>query len=230
MRQRLRAPLAAAIAWLFVGGRFFFAQLWLFLAFEALSARRRLLDWQTFLLGAAAGLLHDGILTKVLQDGACFLGVDFLAALSAGFDWGMTAVVVLHVVDALLPRPVEEERPEKFPRPWALSVLSLAALIRYISDALAGHLRLERMLGPRWPLADLLFAAAAAALVAPALIRLESGQPQRMSRPILALAAWRVVGAAALYFFPELPLSAAFLNFTTRLAFIKIFFSHRLAV
>ena len=316
MKERLRAPLAAAVAVL-IGGdlaargpeglldlwRFLFPYLWLFLAFEAARRRRRLLDAEAFLLGAAMGLAHDGIYAKTLQDGIFFLGVNGLSALAAAFDWGMVTVVALHVADALSPRPAEEEAPGSGPLALAALVfLPAAALALYLYDALIGRTRFERMLGPAWLLADLLFAAAAAALVRRAAIRSETdepeerdawlwalaafcgwlpgaqlfaraggewpsplsvlcvagwtaafgawlwrlwrerghaaGEPRRAVRPILALAAWRLLGAAlvclilgpmesdgraaaAFGFFVDLP---------TRLIFLSIFFSSRLAI
>jgi hypothetical protein len=102
--ERLRAPLAALVALLIGGalaargldaltdvGGFLFPYLFLFLAFEALRARRRLLDAEAFLLGAAVGLLRDGVYAKTLQEGALPLGVDFLGGAVAVFDWGLIA-------------------------------------------------------------------------------------------------------------------------------------------
>ncbi len=202
MNERLRAPLAAAVALLIGGGlaagpaalfdawRFLFPYAWLFLAFEALRRRRRLLDEEAFLLGAAVGLAHDGIFVKVLQDGVSFLGIDWLSSAAACFDWGMVTVVALHAADALLPRPAEAEpaAPRRLERA-ALFLLPAAALVMYAADALVGRTRFERMLGPAWLLADLLFAAAAAGLVRRAQALAGAPAPQEREPGHLALGA-----------------------------------------
>jgi len=176
MKERLRPVLAALLA-LLIGGdlaasgfsglfdvwRFIFPYLWLFLVFEVLRSRRRLLDTEAFLIGAAVGLLHDGVYAKILQDGAFFLGLNWLGSLCAAFDWGLTAVCALHVADALWPRE-ELERP--------LGVVELAGLVVPVAMALCGYLintvfnryRFERMLGSTWLIADILFAVAAGLL------------------------------------------------------------------
>jgi hypothetical protein len=309
--------LAAAVA-LLIGGdlaargpgalldvwRFLFPYLWLFLAFEALRRRRRLLDEEAFLIGAAVGLAHDGILVKILQDGIFFLGINWLSALTACFDWGMVTVVALHAADALLPRPAESE-PAAAPGTLelaALVFLPAGAFMMYAYDALVGRARFERMLGPAWLLADLLFAAAAAALVRRALARSEAVEPEgrerwlwalgvfcawlpgaqlaaraggpelslisfvyaaawtglvgawtwrlwrergradwsprRAARPLLGLAAWRLAGSLlAWLIFGALEnggrgasVFAFFVDLPTRLVFLSLFFSSRLAV
>lgn len=318
MKERLRAPLAAAVAFLIGGAlmagglsglldpwRFLFPYLWLFLAFEAARRRRRLLDAEAFLIGAAVGLLADGAVAKTLQDGLYLLDIDWMGALASIFDWGMIAVVSLHVADACLPRP--EPEPSSSESSGLLELVALvfipaAALTMYLFDAEVGRTRFQRMLGPAWLLADLLFAAAAAALVWRAAVRSEAEEPEerdgwmwalaalcgwlpgaqlsaraggewpnllsgmyiaawtagfgawmwrlwrerghaarepkRAVRSILALAAWRVVGAAilCLVFGPvdSDPRSAAAFGFLvdlpSRLVFLTIFFSSRLAV
>jgi hypothetical protein len=285
--------------------RFLFPYLWLFLAVEAARRTRRLLDTEVFLIGAAVGLLADGLLAKTLQDGLYFLDVDWLGAAASIFDWGMIAVVSLHVADALMPRPAEDPAPAE-----ASGVLELVALVfipaaaaaMYLFDAWVGRTRFQRMLGPAWLLADLLFAAAAAALVRRAAARSETQEPEerdawvwalaavfawlpgaqllaragggwptllsamyiaawtagfgawmwrlwrerghaasvirRADRPILALAAWRVLGALLLCLIlgpvDQDPRSAAAFGFLvdlpSRLLFVTIFFSSRLAV
>jgi hypothetical protein len=318
VKERLRAPLAAAVAFL-IGGellargpsglldlwRFLFPYLWLFLAFEAARRRRRLLDAEAFLLGAAAGLVSDGILTKTLQDGISFLGVDWFGALVSTFDWGMIAVVALHVVEAYSPRPEDESSSSESSgllELVALVFIPTAALTMYLFDAWVGRTRFQRMLGPTWLLADLLFAAAAYALVHRAAVRSESAEPEERDvwiwtlavfsgwlpgaqlfaraggqwpsllsamyvaawtagfgawmwrlwrerghadwepkhvvKPILALAVWRLLGAALIYFvlgavIDEPRSAAAFgllVDLPTRLIFLTIFFSSRLAV
>jgi hypothetical protein len=205
VKERHRAPLAAAVAFL-IGGdlaargpgalldvwRYLFPYLWMFLAFEALRRKRRLLDEEAFLLGAAVGLLHDGALTKILQDGVLFLNVNWLSALTACFDWGLLTVVALHVADAALPRPAEESAapPLRGPELAALVLLPGIALLLYLFDAVVGRARFERMLGPSWLLADLLFAGAAAALASRALSRAASDEPGPRGRGLWALAAF----------------------------------------
>jgi hypothetical protein len=315
VKERLRAPLAAAVAFLIGGAllasgpsglldpwRFLFPYLWLFLAFEAARRRRRLLDAEAFLIGAAVGLVSDGILAKTLQDGVFFLGVDFLGALASIFDWGMIAVVALHVADACRPR-VEDEAPSSGVLELvALVFIPAAALAAYLFDVWVGRTRFQRMLGPAWLLADLLFAAAAWALVRRAVVQSESAEPEERDvrlwalaafsawlpgaqlfaragggwpsllgamyaaawtagfgawmrrlwlerghaaweprhavRPILALAAWRLLGALLIYFVlgpvDSEPRGAAAFGFLvdlpSRLVFLTIFFSSRLAV
>jgi hypothetical protein len=193
VRDRLRAPLAAAAAFLIAGDlavygpaalldlwRFLFPFLWLFLALEALRRRFRIFDEEAFLLGAAAGLLHDGALTKVLQDGVFFLGVNWLSAAAACFDWGMLTVVALHVADALVPRPADDgAAAPSLPTAElvALVFLPAGALLLYLFDLLVGRARFERMLGPTWLLADALFLGAAALLTRRALRRAEDAEP-----------------------------------------------------
>ena len=202
MKERLRAPLAAAVAFL-IGGdlaargpeglldlwRFLFPYLWLFLAFEAARRRRRLLDAEVFLFGAALGLVSDGICEKTLQDGIFFLGVNWLSALAAAFDWGMVTVVALHVTDACFPRPVEEPGESSgLLELGALAFLPAAALSLYLFDAWVGRTRFQRMLGPAWLLADLLFAAAALALLRRAAVRSETDEPEERDAWLWALA------------------------------------------
>jgi hypothetical protein len=318
VKERYRAPLAAAVAFL-IGGdlaakgldglldpwRFLFPYLLLFLAFEAARRRRRLLDAEAFLLGAAAGLISDGVLAKTLQDGAFFLGINWLGSVVSVFDWGMVAVVALHVVDAWLPRREDESTSPAGPGLLALAALVFipaAALTLYLFDVWVGRTRFQRMLGPSWLLADGLFAAAALALARRAAARAEAAEPEerdgwlwalaalcawlpgaqlfaraggewpnllsgmyvaawtagfgawtwrlwrerghaawepkRAVRPILALAAWRLLGAALLCMILG-PMetdgrgAAAytfFIDLPSRLIFLSLFFSSRLAV
>jgi hypothetical protein len=315
VKERLRAPLAAAAAFL-IGGdliargpdglldpwRFLFPYLWLFLVFEAARRRRRLLDAEAFLWGAAVGLVHDGILAKTLQGSGFFFGVDWLASFASIFDWGMTTVVALHVADAYRSRPAEEEPSDGVLELVALVFIPAAATAMYLFDAWVGRTRFQRMLGPAWLLADMLFAAAALVLVRRAVARSEAAdpeerdawiwalaalcgwlpgaqlfaraggewpsllsgmyvaawtagfglwmwrlwrerghatwEPRRAVRPILALAAWRFIGAVLLFLIlgpaETEPRSAAaygfFVDLPTRLLFLTIFFSARLAV
>jgi|CXWL01.1.fsa_nt_gi hypothetical protein len=111
-----RAAAAAALALLISGdiarlgwdavsvGRFLFPYLGLFLFIEIARVRRRLEDGEAFLVGAAVSLLYAGIYTKSLQGGFHPLGIDWMAAVTAGFDGGMTTVLALHVLAVLRPR------------------------------------------------------------------------------------------------------------------------------
>ncbi|NNN06527.1 MAG: hypothetical protein HKL90_11555 [Elusimicrobia bacterium] len=175
MTERLRAPLAALAALLIGGefaargsaaltdvGGFLFPYVGLFLMFELLRARRRLGDAEAFLVGAAVGLLRDGVYAKTLQEGALPFGLDTLGAVFAVFDWGMTAVLALHAVDALLPR-VEESRDLR-PEAAAAGAIAAGAAAVYALMTLTGRYRYERMIGSFWLLDDLIFIGVAAAL------------------------------------------------------------------
>jgi len=199
--ERLRAPLAATVA-LLIGGElaargagaltdvwgWLFPYLFLFLLFEVLRARRRLLDVEAFMLGAAVGLLRDGVYSKTLQDGALPLGLDVLGAVVAAFDWGLTAVVSLHVVDALLPR--REERRDDLRERLALVVIAAAVFVVYAFRTATDRYLYERMLGATWLLGDLLFAGAAAALTRRAWCRAAEEDPPEPDRWLWALAAF----------------------------------------
>ncbi len=200
MSERLRAPLAALAALLIGGelaargsavltdvGGFLFPYVWLFLLFELLSSRRRLGDAEALMVGAAAGLLHDGVYAKALQEGALPFGFDALGAVFAVFDWGMTAVLALHVADALLPR-VEESRDLR-PEAAAAAAIAAAAAAVYALMTLTGRYRYERMIGSFWLLDDLLFIGAAAALVRRAWSRAAREEPQDRDGWLWALGA-----------------------------------------
>lgn len=176
MTERLRAPLAALSALLIGGelaargsaaltdvGGFLFPYLWLFLLFELLRARRRLGDSEAFLVGAAVGLLRDGVYAKALQEGALPFGLDALGAVFAVFDWGMIAVLALHAVDALLPR-VEESHDLRPEAATAGAIVAGAATV-YVLMTLTGRYRYERMIGSFWLLDDLIFIGVAAVLM-----------------------------------------------------------------
>ena len=204
MRERLRPLLAAAVA-LLIGGdlaarglwealdfwRWLFPYLWLFLAFEALRARRRILDAEAFLLGAAVGLFHDGVYVKILQEGASFLGIDWLGTVCTAFDWGMIVVLALHAANALLPREELEHR-LKMPELAALVFLPGLALCGYLLKTVSGRYRFERMIGDTWLLADILFLLAAGLLVRRVLARAAADEPEERERPVWLLAAFCV--------------------------------------
>ncbi|MBI3564311.1 MAG: hypothetical protein HY079_03845 [Elusimicrobia bacterium] len=207
MSERLRAPLAALLALWLSGdlaargasglwdlGRWLWPFLFLFVAFERLRRRRRLLDDEAFLLGAAVGLLYEGAWAKTLQDGLFFLGVNWLGALSAAFDGGLVAVLALHAFDARRPRPEEGETPLPAAAATAeLAVLVLVpafALLSWALDAWSGRTRFARMLGPSWLLADLLFVGAAVLLARRALSRADAPEPPPRDRGLWLLAAF----------------------------------------
>ncbi len=204
MIQRLRAPLASLLALWLCGDvaaygwpalwdlrRWAFPWLPLFLACEWLRRRRRLLDDEAFLLGAAAALLDQGAVAKTLQDGLFFLGINWLGALSAAFDGGLVAVLALHVLDARV--PAAPPPPDRGADALELSAFGLAAAgagVGWIVDAVTGRSRFERMLGPAWLLADLLFLGAAAALARRAWSRAGEDEPAPRDRGLWALIAF----------------------------------------
>ncbi len=204
MKERLRPALAAALAML-IGGdlaargywetldlwRWLFPYLWLFMAFEAFRARRRLHDTEAFLVGAAVGLIHDGVYAKSLQEGASLLGIDWLGTFCAAFDWGMVAVLALHAAAALLPRE-ETQRTLKMPELVGLVFLPAMALCGGLIRTLSGRYRFERMIGDTWLLADILFLIAAGLLVHRVLARAQEDEPGERDRPIWFLAAFCV--------------------------------------
>ncbi len=206
MNERLRAPLAAVLALWLSGdlaargapalwdiGRWLLPFLFLFTLFERLRRTRRLLDDEAFLLGAAAGLVYEGVYAKNLQDGLLFLGIDWLGAVSAAFDGGLVAVLALHALDARWPRPEGPDGPggpSSLAEPAVLFGVPAFALAGWAVDAYTGRARFERLLGPTWLLADLLFLAAAAALTRRALARAEEPEPPPRDAGLWLLAAF----------------------------------------
>lgn len=204
MRERLRPALAALLA-LMIGGdlaarglwesldlwRWLFPYLWLFLAFEALHARRRLRDFEAFLIGAAVGLFYDGVYAKSLQEGALFLGIDWLGSACSVFDWGMVAVLALHAAGALLPRG-ETRYVRKMTELAGLVFLPALALCGYLIKTFTGRYRFERMIGDAWLLADILFVLAAGLLVRRALARSKEDEPEERDRTVWLLAVFCV--------------------------------------
>ena len=200
MKERLRPALAALLA-LLIGGvlvvrgwtglfdvrRFLFPDMWLFRAFEAARARRRLSDAEAFLIAAAVGLVHDGVYAKTLQEGASLFGVDWLGAACAGFDWGLVAVCALHAADALRPRG-EAPSGTSLLEAAGLVFLPCAAACVYLTKTLSGRYRFERMIGDTWLFADLLFIGAAWLLVRRAFARAELTQPCELDRGVWVLA------------------------------------------
>lgn len=168
-----RALVASALALLISGDparlgwgaaglwHFVFPYLWLFILLESTRARRRTDDGVVFLAGASMAMLYGGVYAKDLQHGSHPFGVDFLGALCAAFDGGLTAVLALHAAERLRPRR-DEAPPE-------MGLLVMVFLIFGLGAAAAVYgvktgfnfYRADRMLGPTWLVADLIFAAAA---------------------------------------------------------------------
>ncbi len=152
----------ARLGWDAIGPwHFVFPYLWLFILLEAGRARRRIEDGTVFLAGAAMAMLYGGIYAKDLQHGFHPFGIDWLGTVGAAFDGGMVALLALHVADRLVPRGEEE--------PAEMGLLTMVFLIFCLGAAAAVYgaktsfnfYRADRMLGPSWLLADLLFAGAA---------------------------------------------------------------------
>jgi hypothetical protein len=168
-----RALAAAALALLISGDaarlgwdavrpwHFVFPYLWLFVLLESVRARRRLEDGELFVAGAAMAMLYGGVYAKDLQHGFHPFGVDWLGAGCALFDGGMTTVLALHLANRLRPRG---DGP-----PAEMGLLTMAFLVFGLGAAASVYgvktafsfYRAERMLGPTWLVADVLFAAAA---------------------------------------------------------------------
>lgn len=206
MNERLRAPLAAVLALWLSGdlaargapalwdiGRWLLPYLFLFTLIERWRRTRRLLDDEVFLLGAAAGLVYEGVYAKDLQDGLMFLGINWLGAVSAAFDGGLVAILALHALDARWPRPPEP------PEPTAKSLLAESAVFAFVPafavagwavDAYTGRARYLHLLGPSWLLADLLLLGGAAALIRRALTRADETEPPPRDRGVWLLVAF----------------------------------------
>lgn len=186
-----RALAAAALALLISGDparlgwdaagpwHFVFPFLWLFILLEAGRARRRIGDGEVFLAGASMAMLYGGVYAKDLQYGPHPFGIDWLGSVTAAFDGGMTAVLALHVVDRLKPR-ADGPPPE-------MGMLTIAFLIFGLGAAAAVYgvktafnfYRADRMLGPTWLTADILFLGAAWFLARRAWLRSEEDEPGR---------------------------------------------------
>jgi hypothetical protein len=184
----------ARLGWDAVGlWHFVFPYLWLFVLLEAARARRRVEDGEVFLAGAAMAMLYGGVYAKDLQYGAHPFGVDWLGTLCALFDGGMTAVLALHAADHIRPRgEAEPEEAGMLPIAFLVFSLGAAAAVYGVKTALNFY-RADRMLGPTWLVADILFAAAAWALARRAWRRAE-GDAEREREPwmwgLAAFAVW----------------------------------------
>ncbi|MBI5239565.1 MAG: hypothetical protein HY926_03770 [Elusimicrobia bacterium] len=136
-----------------------FPYLWLYLFIEGRVRRQALNDGQVFLLGAAFSFVYEGLLTKRMQDSFAVSGLDWVAVLGGPLEWGMTVVVWLHCLQALLPR---DEEPASCPG-GGLLVAGIPALVGvvYLWKSVFGHFRVEHFLGPMWLIDDLALAAGA---------------------------------------------------------------------
>lgn len=177
-----------------------FPYVWLFLLLEAVRARRRVGDGEVFLAGAAMAMLYGGVYAKDLQYGLHPFGVDWLGVLGAAFDGGMTTVLALHAAARLVPRPAEGERGYSSPYGSVASFAAPAFLVFVLGTAAAVYgvktyldfYRADRMLGPTWLAADLLFAGAAWLLARRAWRRSEEDAETGRERGLWALAAFAV--------------------------------------
>jgi hypothetical protein len=138
------------------------------------------------------GMLYGGVYAKDLQYGLHPFGVDWLGALCALFDGGMTAVLAFHAADRLRPRvEAEPEEAGMLAVVFLVFVLGAAAAVYGVKTALDFY-RADRMLGPTWLVADILFAGAAWALARRAWSRSEEDREAGRERWIWGLAAFAV--------------------------------------
>lgn len=181
---------AARLGWGAVGlWHLVFPYLWLFVLIEASRARRRIEDGEVFLAGAAMAMLYGGVYAKDLQYGFHPFGVDWLGVPGALFDGGMTAVLAFHAADRLRPRgDAEPEGMGVFAMIFLVFAFGAAAAVYGVKTALDFY-RADRMLGPTWLVADILFAGAAWALARRAWSRSEEDREEGRERWIWALAA-----------------------------------------
>ncbi len=198
-----RALAAAALALLISGDparlgwgalgvwHFIFPYFWLFLLLESTRARRRTEDGAVFLAGAAMAMLYGGVYAKDLQHGSHLFGVDWLGALCAVFDGGMTTVLALHLAARLRPRG--EDEPEMSLPVMIFLVFGLGASAAvYGVHTAFNFYRADRMLGPTWLIADVLFAAAAWKLARRAKDVSEDGEDSGREPWVWSLAAFAV--------------------------------------
>lgn len=136
-----------------------FPYLWLYLFIEGRVRRQALNDGQVFLLGAVFSFIYEGLLTKRMQDSFTVSGLDWVAVLGGPLEWGMTVVVWLHCLQALLPR---DEEPASLPgRGLLLAAIPAFVAVVYLWKSAFGHFRVEHFLGPMWLIDDLLLAGGA---------------------------------------------------------------------
>lgn len=214
---------AARVGWAAFGvGRFLFPSFFLFLLVEALRGRRRVEDGEVFLLGSALAVLYAGVYTKFLQNGFLFFGVDWIAIVDALFDGGMIAVLSMHVLDRFRARPAENPEPGIVAHALLAFIAGGAALVYGIRTAF-GFYRADRLLGPTWLAADVLFSLLAWRLIKRALERADEEHAPReewvwvaaaycvampMSRLIARVGFAFDLPAVLVYFFVAVPAAA----------------------
>ncbi|MBI3287982.1 MAG: hypothetical protein HYZ74_00510 [Elusimicrobia bacterium] len=122
-------------------------------------------------------MLYGGVYAKDLQHGLYPFGIDWIGTLGYGFDGGMTAVLALHVRDAV-PRLKTLNQDGSAPARCAILLIILAgAACVYGVNTVFKFYRAQRSLGPTWLLGDILFASAAWALAARAKASAEREEP-----------------------------------------------------
>lgn len=169
-----------------------FPYIWLFLMLEAARAWRRVGDGEVFLAGAAMAMLYGGVYAKDLQYGLHPFGVDWLGVLGSAFDGGMTSVLALHVAARIRPRPdAEPVEAGVLARVFLVFVFGAAAAVYGVKTSLDFY-RADRMLGPTWLAADILFAGAAWFLARRAWRRSEEDAQAGREPGLWALAAFAV--------------------------------------
>lgn len=153
---------AAKLGWDAVGfWHFLFPYVWLFTLLEAARTRRRIGDGEVFAAGAAMAMFYGGVYAKELQHGAHPFGIDWLGAPGAAFDGGMTTVLALHLAGRLRRRRGDAPaQAAVIPLVFLAFVLGAAAVVYAVKTSFNFY-RADRMLGPTWLAADLLFAAVA---------------------------------------------------------------------
>lgn len=117
-------------------------------------------DVKVFLVGAAFSLVYNGAYTKDMQNGFARFGLSPFGLLASPLEWGMVAVLWLHLTDAVLPR---RDRQPLWASLLGAFVAGSAAVVYGVRLAY-DHFPGEKFLGPFWFLYDLLFAAGAWAL------------------------------------------------------------------
>lgn len=181
---------------------FIFPYLWLFILLESGRARRRMSDGAVFFAGASMAMFYGGVYAKDLQHGFHPFGIDWLGSLCAVFDGGMSTVLALHVAERLRPRREGESGDLRMLTIIFLVFTLAAAAAVYGIKTAFNFYRADRMLGPTWLVADILFAWAAWTLARRAWIRSESEEEEEKGREpwVWALAGFAVWLPGARFF------------------------------
>lgn len=141
-----------------------FPCLWFILLLENRVSSGRLSDGRAFILGSGFSFFYEGLWTKRMQDPAALSGLDWAAVLGGPLEWGMLAVLLLHVLRVVVPRfPGEPDRRPSWTGPLLVSIGAGAGLV-YAWKSVFGHYRAEHCLGPMWLLDDVALAAAGVCL------------------------------------------------------------------